>query len=260
MTVCNMSHRGGRPGRHDRPRRDHVRLPQGPRRTRRRAPTGTPPSRTGGRCAPTTTRSFDKEVVIDARRRSRRSSPGAPTPARACRCRRRARPERLRRRRSTSALRRAGAGLHGPRRPARRCATSRSTPSSSAPAPTAGSRTCGSAAEVIGAARSPTASGCSSCPGSVLVRLQAEAEGLDKVFTAAGAEWRRRRLLDVPGHEPRHAGAGRAQRLHLQPQLRGPAGQGRPHPPGLARCRRRHRRHRHARPPPGLHLSAVKEA
>jgi 3-isopropylmalate/(R)-2-methylmalate dehydratase large subunit len=27
-------------------------------------------------------------------------------------------------------------------------------------------------------------------PGSVMVRLQAEAEGLDKVFTAAGAEWR----------------------------------------------------------------------
>ena len=27
-------------------------------------------------------------------------------------------------------------------------------------------------------------------PGSVRVRLQAEAEGLDQVFTAAGAEWR----------------------------------------------------------------------
>ena len=27
-------------------------------------------------------------------------------------------------------------------------------------------------------------------PGSVRVRLQAEAEGLDKIFTAAGAQWR----------------------------------------------------------------------
>jgi 3-isopropylmalate/(R)-2-methylmalate dehydratase large subunit len=42
-------------------------------------------------------------------------------------------------------------------------------------------------------------------PGSVRVRLQAEAEGLDVVFKEAGAEWRERRLLDVPGHEPRPA-------------------------------------------------------
>ena len=34
------------------------------------------------------------------------------------------------------------------------------------------------------------------------------------------------RLLDVPRHEPRSARAGRAQRVHLQPELRGPAGQG----------------------------------
>ena len=44
-----------------------------------------------------------------------------------------------------------------------------------------------------------------------------------------------RRLLDVPGHEPRPAGAGGAQRVHVQPQLRGPPGQGRPHAPRLAR-------------------------
>ncbi len=40
-----------------------------------------------------------------------------------------------------------------------------------------------------------------------------------------------RRLLHVPGHEPGHAPAGRALRLELQPQLRGPAGDGRPDPP-----------------------------
>ena len=33
------------------------------------------------------------------------------------------------------------------------------------------------------------------------------------------------RLLDVPGHEPRHRCAGRALRLDLEPQLRGPPGQ-----------------------------------
>ena len=43
------------------------------------------------------------------------------------------------------------------------------------------------------------------------------------------------RLLDVPGHEPRPARPGRAQRVDVEPQLRGSAGQGRPHPPGVAR-------------------------
>ncbi|MCO5595381.1 hypothetical protein L7F22_049423 [Adiantum nelumboides] len=63
-----------------------------------------------------------------------------------------------------------------------------------------------------------------------------------------------RGLLDVPGHEPRPARARRALRVHLEPQLRGPAGQGRPHPPGVAAGRRRDRRARHAEQPggPGL--------
>ncbi len=39
-------------------------------------------------------------------------------------------------------------------------------------------------------------------------------------------------LLDVPGHERRPPGAGRALRLHLQPQLRGPPGRGRTHASG----------------------------
>ena len=43
-----------------------------------------------------------------------------------------------------------------------------------------------------------------------------------------------RRLLDVPRHEPRPARAGRALRLDLEPELRGPAGPGRAHAPGLA--------------------------
>ena len=42
----------------------------------------------------------------------------------------------------------------------------------------------------------------------------------------------RARLLHVPGHERRQAGAGRALRLHVEPQLRGPPGPRRAHPPG----------------------------
>ena len=45
-------------------------------------------------------------------------------------------------------------------------------------------------------------------PGSMAVKAAAEAEGLDQVFQTAGAEWRERRLLDVPRHEPRHPPAG----------------------------------------------------
>ena len=41
-------------------------------------------------------------------------------------------------------------------------------------------------------------------PGSEQVRAQAEAEGLDQVFNAAGFDWRDGGLLDVPGHEPGH--------------------------------------------------------
>src|SRR6185437_5199654 len=63
------------------------------------------------------------------------------------------------------------------------------------------------------------------------------------------------RLLDVPGHEPGSAGAGRTERVHLQPQLRGTPGQGWPHAPGVATRRRRHLRHR----PPGQPSRPVEE-
>jgi len=48
----------------------------------------------------------------------------------------------------------------------------------------------------------------------------------------------RARLLDVPGDEPRQARAGRAVRVDLEPQLRGPSGQGRADAPRLPRDRR----------------------
>jgi 3-isopropylmalate/(R)-2-methylmalate dehydratase large subunit len=46
------------------------------------------------------------------------------------------------------------------------------------------------------------------------------------------------RLLDVPRHEPRRARDGRALRVHVQPQLRGPAGPGRTDASRLAARRR----------------------
>ena len=57
-------------------------------------------------------------------------------------------------------------------------------------------------------------------PGSVQVKAQAESEGLDAIFTKAGAEWRNPGVLDVSRHEPRHPPARRAVREHQQPQLR----------------------------------------
>ena len=57
------------------------------------------------------------------------------------------------------------------------------------------------------------------------------------------------RLLDVPGDESRQAGGRRAVRLHVEPQLRGPAGQGRAYAPGVTGGGRRHRHRRPLRHP-----------
>ena len=47
-------------------------------------------------------------------------------------------------------------------------------------------------------------------PGSGLVKKQAEAEGLDKIFLAAGLEWREPGVQHVPGDESRPARTRRA--------------------------------------------------
>ena len=82
-------------------------------------------------------------------------------------------------------------------------------------------------------------------PGSVRVRLQAEDEGLDVVFKEAGAEWRGAGCSMCLGMNPDQLAPAGAQRVDVQPQLRGPAGQGWPHPPGVGAGRRRHRDPRH---------------
>ena len=71
-------------------------------------------------------------------------------------------------------------------------------------------------------------------PGSGLVRAQAEEEGIAQKLIEAGLRLAHGRLLDVPGHEPRPARPGRALRLDLEPQLRGPPGAGRSDAPAVA--------------------------
>ena len=83
-----------------------------------------------------------------------------------------------------------GAGVHGPRRPARRCARSTSTPSSSAPAPTAASRTSGSRPRSSRATPSPTAPGCSSCRARCGCACRPRPRAWTRSSSAAGAEWR----------------------------------------------------------------------
>ena len=77
-------------------------------------------------------------------------------------------------------------GLNG----GEKIADSRSTASSSAPAPTAASRICAPRRRSSPAARSSQHVNAMVVPGSGLVKAQAEAEGLDKIFIAAGFEWR----------------------------------------------------------------------
>ena len=67
------------------------------------------------------------------------------------------------------------------------------------------------AAEVVKGRRVASSVNAMVVPGSQQVKAQAEAEGLDEVFRAAGFDWRCGRLLDVPRHEPGHRGAGRAR-------------------------------------------------
>ena len=75
--------------------------------------------------------------------------------------------------------------------PTRRCRISRSTRCSSARAPTRASRTCAQAAAVARGKRvASNVKLAMVVPGSGLVKAQAEAEGLDRIFRDAGFEWR----------------------------------------------------------------------
>ena len=80
-------------------------------------------------------------------------------------------------------------------------------------------------------------------PGSVQVKAPGRGRGPRRGLPRRRLRLARRGLLDVPGHEPRHPQAGRALRLDLEPQLRGPPGPRRAHAPRQPRDGRR-RRHR----------------
>ena len=188
MTICNMSIEGGARAGLIAPDETTFAYLQGPpvRAAGRGLGRGRRPlaqAADATRARPTTERSSSTAT------RSSRWSPTAPTRAWACRSpagfpdpadvepAARARP-------------RARARLHGPRARASRSPARSSTSSSSGRAPTAGSRTCAPRPRSCAAATSPTACACWSCPGSQQVKTQAESEGLDEVFRAAGAEWR----------------------------------------------------------------------
>ena len=92
-------------------------------------------------------------------------------------------------------------------------------------------------------------------PGSEQVRRQAEAEGLHERFEAAGFEWRTAGCSMCLGMNEDTLEPGRALRLHLQPQLRGPPGPRRAHPPRLPADGRRRRGRGALRRHPGVELS-----
>ena len=141
--------------------------------------------------------------------------------------------------------------------PGRRSATSPSTRCSSARARTAGSRTCGPPPAVLDG-RHVTAKRVLVVPGSHAVKAQAEAEGLDRIFTAAGADWRQPGCSMCLAMNPDKLRSRRAVGEHEQPQLRGSPGPRRAHPPRLPRRRRRHRRRRPLRHPGGPVMKPVR--
>jgi 3-isopropylmalate/(R)-2-methylmalate dehydratase large subunit len=78
-------------------------------------------------------------------------------------------------------------------------------------------------------------------PGSGLVKAQAEAEGLDRIFIEAGLRMARTGLFGLPCHEPRQGASGRTLRLDSQTAISSAA---KARAPGRIWCRLRWRRRR----------------
>ena len=220
--------RGGRPGRAGGARRHDVRLPAG----RPRAP----PARAwdearvaGGAASPSDEgAAFDREVSFDCRALAPMITFGT-NPGMAVADRSRAVPDPTR-----SADAAGAAGAPAARwttcrsKRASRCSGTRWTSSSSAAARTGGCPTCATPRLSSAAAAWRPASGCSSCPGSAQVKREAEAEGLDRVFREAGAEWREpgcSMCIAMNGDQLR---PGTVCGVDQQPQLRGAPGARRP--------------------------------
>ena len=225
MTICNMTIEGG--GRAGMIAPDETTFaylegrPGAPRTSRR-------PSSAGATCAPTTGAAFDREIVVDVAALAPQVTWGT-TPARSCRSPARCpSPQADGDERALEYM-----GLEAGHADAR---TSRSTASSSARARTAASATCAPPPRVVEGRKVAGGVHAMVVPGSDAGQaLQAEAEGLDEVFRAAGFDWRDAGCSMCLGMNPDILAARRALRLDLQPQLRGPPGPRRPHPPRLAR-------------------------
>ena len=222
MTVCNMTIEGGGRAGHDRARRDDLRVG---RSERTAAPID--PASLARRCAPTTARRFDTEIVVDAAALSPMVTWGTnpemvvgvadavPEPA--------------------GRRRRARAGSTWASRPG--------TPIQEIKLDRVFIGSCTNsrigdlraAAEVVKGRKVADDVYAMVVPGSEQVQAAGRERGPGRGLPGRRLRLARRRLLDVPGHEPGHPAAGRALRLDLEPQLRGPPGPRRPHAPRLAR-------------------------
>ena len=244
MTVCNMSIEAGAKAGLIAPDDVDLRLPRGPRPTRRRARRGRRRSTTGAALPTDDGAAFDKEVHLDAAaHRAARLLGHQPGPGRAARRRRSRRPTTSptpnERDSAARALEYMGLTAGTPIRDVAvdtvfigSCTNSRIEDLRAAAAVAEGRQVKDGVRTLV-------------VPG--LVRGEAPGRGRGP---RPGVHRRRLRLaraglLDVPGHEPRQARARRAGGVHQQPQLRGPPGPRRAHPPRLPR---RRRRHRHRRP------------
>ena len=242
MTICNMSIEAGARAGMIAPDETTFDYLQGPAARAAGRGLGRRGRRLARRCAPTTTRRSTARSSSTPRS-SRRSSPGAPTPAQGAAAVRRRCPTRPS---FADADERAAA-----ERALEYMGLTPGTPLRDIAVDTVflGSCTNGriedlrAAAEVI---RGPP--GRRRRADARRARLGAGAarrprpRGWTSVFNDAGAEWRHAGCSMCLGMNPDQLAPGRAQRVDVQPQLRGPAGQGRAHPPGVAAGRRRHRR------------------
>ena len=114
--------------------------------------------------------------------------------------------------------------------------TSRSTWCSSAAAPTRASSDLRAAAGVLRGRKIARGVRMLVVPGSQQVKRQAEAEGLDRVFLEAGAEWRESGCSMCLGDERRPVGARASTRVSTSNRnFEGRQGAGRAHAAGQSR-------------------------
>ena len=167
-------------------------------------------------------------------RSSRRRSPGGP---------RRAMVDRRDRRGARAARRGRGARarVHGARGRHADRGDPRSTASSSAPAPTRASATCARPPRWSRGRKVAASVSAMVVPGSQQVKAAGRGRGSRRGVPRRRLRLALGRLLDVPGHEPRHPPARRALRVDLEPQLRGTPGPRRAHSPGQPEDGRRGR-------------------